>query len=177
MNSIHRSDGRLQESTEMTTIDAETKPTGKGWKIGLWAAQLALAAMFLMAGITKLISSPTDMVAMGMAWAENAPVGLIRFVSVAEVLGAIGVVLPAVTRIKPDLTKLAAAGLAAIMGLAFGLHAYRGEFGVLPVNLILFGLAVFVIWGRTNKAPIPPRGQPPRYLAPRRIVSGHIFLI
>ena len=78
MSSIHRSDDRLQESTEMTTIDAETKPTGKGWKIGLWAAQLALAAMFLMAGITKLTSSPTDMVAMGMAWAENAPVGLIR---------------------------------------------------------------------------------------------------
>lgn len=141
----------------MTMTDETMKPVSKKWNIGLWVAQVALAAMFLMAGITKLTSTPADMVAMGMLWAENAPVNLIRFIGIAEVLGGIGVILPAATRIKPDLTKLAALGLAAIMVLAFGLHAYRGEFSVLPVNVILFALAALVIWGRINKAPILAR--------------------
>ncbi|MGJ8584162.1 MAG: DoxX family protein [Marinosulfonomonas sp.] len=141
----------------MTSIDAEMTPTGKGWTIGLWVAQAALAAMFLMAGFMKLTSAPADMVAMGMLWAENAPVALIRFIGLAEVAGAVGVILPAATRILPDLTKLAAAGLAVIMVLAACLHTYRGEFEVLPMNAILFALAAFVIWGRTKKAPIAPR--------------------
>ncbi len=141
----------------MSMISETEKPTNKKWNIGLWVVQALLAAMFLMAGFTKLTSAPADMVAMGMLWAENAPVALIRFIGFAEVLGALGLILPAATRIKPDLTKLAALGLAAIMVLAFGLHAYRGEFGVMPVNIIVFALAMLVIWGRTNKAPITDR--------------------
>lgn len=141
----------------MTSKDNTALPTSNKWNIGLWVAQAALAAMFLMAGGTKLTSAPADMVAMGMLWAENAPVLLIRFIGVAEVLGGIGLILPAATRIKPDLTKLAALGLAVIMVLAFGLHAYRGEFGVLPVNVLLFAIAALIIWGRTNKAPIVAR--------------------
>lgn len=142
----------------MTTTDLNIAPAGKGWSIGLWVAQALLAAMFLMAGFMKLTAAPADMVAMGMLWAENAPVALIRFIGIAEVAGAIGVILPAATRIMPGLTKLAALGLAVIQVLAFGLHFYRGEFEVLPMNIILIAIAAFVIWGRTNKAPIAPRG-------------------
>lgn len=141
----------------MTTIDTNTTSTSKGWTIGLWAAQLALAAMFFMAGSMKLMSGPADLVAMGMMWAENAPVALIKFIGLAEVAGALGMILPAATRIMPDLTKLAAAGLAVIMVLAAGLHITRGEFEVVPMNAVLFALAAFVIWGRTKKAPIAPR--------------------
>lgn len=127
------------------------------WNIGLWVAQVALAGMFLMAGSMKLMSGPAEMVAMGMMWAENAPVTLIKFIGLAEVAGGLGLILPAATRIMPDLTKLAAAGLAVIMVLAAGLHITRGEFEVVPMNVFLFALAVFVIWGRTKKAPITPR--------------------
>lgn len=141
----------------MTTIETIPAQPNKAWNIGLWVAQIALAAMFLMAGVMKLMSSPADMVAMGMLWAENAPVGLIKFIGLAEVAGGLGVLLPAATRIMPDLTKLAAAGLAVIMVLAAGLHITRGEFEVLPMNVALFALAALVIWGRTNKAPIAPR--------------------
>lgn len=141
----------------MTVIDTNTTPAPKGWNIGLWVAQVALAGVFLMAGFMKLTTSPADLVAMGMLWAENAPAALIRFIGLAEVLGAIGVILPALTRIKPDLTKLAAFGLATIMVLASCVHTYRGEYEVLPVNLVLFALAVFVVWGRSKKAPIAPR--------------------
>ena len=142
----------------MASIDAKMTAPSKGWNIGLWVAQAALAAMFLMAGFMKLTTAPAEMVAMGMLWAENTPVALIRFIGLAEVLGAIGLILPAATRIMPRLTKLAALGLAVIMVFAFGLHSVRGEFEVLPMNVILFALAVLVIWGRTNKAPIAPRG-------------------
>ncbi len=150
-------DGLQEETRDMTTFDTNVAATGKGWTIGLWAAQAILAAVFIMAGLTKLTSAPADLVAMGMGWAENAPVALIRFIGLAEVLGAAGLILPTATRIMPGLTRLAALGLAVIMMLAFGLHAYRGEFGVMPVNIIVFALAMLVIWGRTNKAPITDR--------------------
>jgi putative oxidoreductase len=141
----------------MNMNDETKQPKSKKWNIGLWVAQALLASVFLMAGFTKLTSSPADMVTMGMLWAENSPISLIRFIGVAEVLGAIGIILPAAVRIQPDLTKLAALGLSVVMVLAFGLHAYRGEFEVLPVNVILFALAMLVVWGRTNKAIITAR--------------------
>ena len=141
----------------MTTSDTNPVQTSKGWNIGLWVAQALLAAMFLMAGATKLMSGSAELVEMGMGWAENAPFLLIKFIGFAEVAGALGLILPAATRIMPNLTKLAAAGLAVIMVLAAGLHITRGEFEVVPVNVILFALAALVIWGRTNKAPIAPR--------------------
>jgi len=141
----------------MTTIDIHPAKGSKGWNIALWVAQALLAAMFLMAGATKLMSSSAELVAMGMGWAENAPFLLIKFIGLAEVAGALGLILPAATRIMPHLTKWAAAGLAAIMVLAAGVHIFRGEFEVVPVNAVLFALAALVVWGRTNRAPILPR--------------------
>ena len=141
----------------MTTIETNPVKASKGWNIGLWVAQAILAAMFFMAGATKLMSGSAELVAMGMGWAENAPFLLIKFIGLAEVAGALGLILPAATRIMPDLTKLAAAGLSVIMVLAAGLHITRGEFEVVPVNVILFALSAFVIWGRRNKATIAPR--------------------
>ncbi len=141
----------------MTTIDTNPAQVRKRWNIGLWVAQVLLAAMFLMAGATKLMSGSAELVAMGMGWAENAPFLLIKFIGLSEVAGAFGLILPAATRIMPNLTKLAAAGLAVVMVLAAGLHIIRGEFEVVPMNVVLFALAGLVIWGRTNKAPIAPR--------------------
>lgn len=141
----------------MTTIDMNPVQTSKGWNIGLWVVQALLAAIFLMAGATKLMSGSAELVAMGMGWAENAPMLLIKFIGFAEIAGALGMILPSVTRIMPHLTKMAAVGLAVIMVLAAGLHITRGEFEVVPMNVILFALAGLVIWGRKNKAPIAPR--------------------
>jgi putative oxidoreductase len=141
----------------MTTIDMNPVQTSKGWNIGLWVVQALLAAIFLMAGATKLMSGSAELVAMGMGWAENAPLLLIKFIGFAEIAGALGMILPSVTRIMPHLTKMAAVGLAVIMVLAAGLHITRGEFEVVPMNVILFALAGLVIWGRKNKAPIAPR--------------------
>jgi hypothetical protein len=89
------------------------------------------------------------------AWAQSVPEGLVKLIGVAEVAGALGLILPAATRIKPILTPLAAAGLFVIMVLASGLHLSLGEKPI--VQVILGGLAAFVAWGRFRKAPIKPR--------------------
>jgi hypothetical protein len=66
-------------------------------------------------------------------------------------------ILPAATRIKPSLTPLAAIGLTTVMALASITHLVRGEVQMLPVTILLGGLAAFVAWGRSRKAPIAPR--------------------
>ena len=101
--------------------------------------------------------SPEEMAKMGAVWALTAPIVLVRSIGVAEFLGVLGLILPAATRIKPGLTVLAAIGLLAIQVLAVPFHISRGEWFALPFNLIYVALTLFVIWGRTRKAPISAR--------------------
>lgn len=129
---------------------------GKGLVIGLWVVQVLLAVSFIMGGIMKLTAPVAD-IAVEASWAADIPVALLRFIGAAELAGAIGVLLPALTRIKPGLTALAAAGLSLIMILALFFHLFRGEAAATPVNVIFAGLAAFVAWGRFRKAPIQPR--------------------
>lgn len=102
-------------------------------------------------------TQPIPELAVKMVWANDIPEALVRFIGVSEVLGGLGLVLPAATRIKPMLTPLAALGLAAIMLLAALFHLVRAEFAAIVTNVVLGGLAMFVAWGRTKKAPILPR--------------------
>ncbi len=130
---------------------------GKGWTIGLWVAQIALAGLYGMAGFNKLFLAPDDLVRMGMGFVAATPIALVRFIGLAEVLGCLGMILPAATRIMPQLTPAAALGLSAIQVLAIPVHLVRGEFGVIPINLVFLAISLFVVWGRTRKAPIQPR--------------------
>ena len=127
------------------------------WNIGLWVAQAVLAAVYIMAGFMKLTQPIDALVASDMTYAGDYPELLTRFIGTMEVAGAIGIILPAATRIAPFLTPLAALGFSAIQVLAIGLHSMRGEFQVLPVNFVLLALSLFVLWGRLRKAPIAPR--------------------
>lgn len=129
----------------------------RNWNIGLWVAQAALAFVYAMAGFMKISQPIEALVASGMGYAGDYPELLTRFIGAAELLGAIGIILPALLRILPVLTPLAALGFSAIQVLAFALHFSRGEFAVLPVNLVLLALSLFVLWGRTRKVPIAPR--------------------
>lgn len=127
---------------------------GSALHIGVWVAQVLLALGFGMAGLMKLSTPYADLAAKA-AWARATPEVLLKCIGVVEVLGALGVVLPAATRIKPMLTPLAAAGFVVVMVLASGLHASLGEPPI--ANVILGGLAAFVAWGRWKKVPILPR--------------------
>jgi hypothetical protein len=119
--------------------------------VALWIAQVVLALAFFAASYPKL-TTPAGMLA-------EAPTGVLltRFIGICEFLGALGLLVPAATRIKPILTPYAAIGLCAVMVLATGFHAVRGEYGSMPVTIVLGLIAVFIAWGRLKKAPIAPR--------------------
>lgn len=127
---------------------------GRGLHIGLWAAQALLAVGFGMAGLMKL-TTPYQQLVSSQAWAQSMPEALLRFIGLSEVAGALGVILPAATRIKPILTPIAAVGLLIIMILATGVHLMHGEPPI--ANVVLGALATFVAWGRFKRAPIDPR--------------------
>lgn len=127
------------------------------WNIGLWAAQVLLALAFGAAGIMKVLTPVAELGAM-MNWVGVTPEWLVRFIGAVEFLGALGMILPALTRILPWLTPLAALGFAIIQVLAIGTHAALGETGAtLPMNLVLLALSLLVVWGRTRIAPIAAR--------------------
>jgi hypothetical protein len=65
--------------------------------------------------------------------------------------------LPSLFRVQPKLSALAAAGLVTVMVLASLFHISRGEYGVVPVNVVLGSIAAFVAWGRAYARPIAPR--------------------
>jgi len=124
--------------------------------IALWVAQILLAAAFGMAGVMKSTQPIADLAAQ-LVWPGAVPEALVRFIGISELAGAIGLVLPAATRIQPGLTPLAALGLIVVMLLAAGFHVTRGELFALPINLALAALAAFIAWGRGRRAPIAAR--------------------
>ena len=115
--------------------------------MALWVAQVLLAAAFLVSGATKL-SQPREKLVKNMAWVEDFSQPTVRLIGTLEVLGAIGVVVPALTGILPWLTPLAALGLVLTMAGAALTHLRRTEYGGIAVNAVLFVLAAFVAYGR-----------------------------
>lgn len=114
--------------------------------IALWIVQILLAVMFGMSGIMKTLQ--TAKAKEQFPWAKNRSDAFVRLVGTSELLGALGLILPLVTGILPWLTVLAAIGLTLIQLLAiFTEHLPKKEYNVIPINLILLALAVFVIIG------------------------------
>jgi uncharacterized membrane protein YphA (DoxX/SURF4 family) len=133
---------------------ASAKPA-RGLSVFLWIAQILLALVFGFAGAMKL-ATPIAELAKNAAWIKDSAF-LVRFIGISEVAGALGMLLPSLTRIKPKLTSLAAVGIFIIMVLATGFHLMRGEAKFTPLTLALGALAAFVAWGRFRKAPIAAR--------------------
>ena len=115
--------------------------------IALWVVQVLLAAAFLVSGATKL-SQPKEKLLKNMAWVEDFSQPTLRIIGALEVLGAIGIVLPALTGILPWLTPLASLGLVLTMIGAALTHLRRTEYGGIAVNAVLLILAAFVAYGR-----------------------------
>jgi putative oxidoreductase len=109
-----------------------------------------------MSGFMK-VAQPIEQLSQMLPWASEVPAALVRFIGISEVLGGLGLLLPALLRIKPQLTVWAALGLVAVMVFASIFHISRGEFSAIGMNLILAAVALFVAWGRAKKAPIQPR--------------------
>jgi uncharacterized membrane protein YphA (DoxX/SURF4 family) len=120
----------------------------------LWIVQVLLALMFLFAGGTKLVMSIEAMRAMGSPNQILVPGLLIRFVGVCEVLGALGLILPGLLKIRPGLTPLAAAGLAIVMAGATVLTVAGDGVGAAIVPFVVLLLLIFVAYGRWRLAPL-----------------------
>jgi hypothetical protein len=118
--------------------------------------QALLALVYGMGGTLKA-ALPIAALTARWGWPASLPPALVRFIGTAELAGALGLILPAATRILPRLTPTAAVGLVVLQILAMLFHLSRGEAFVLPINFVLAALAVFVAWGRFRKVPIEPR--------------------
>ncbi|MCF8526559.1 MAG: DoxX family protein [Candidatus Nanopelagicales bacterium] len=121
--------------------------------IVLWILQFALAIAFVLTGLVKVLQ-PYEVLADRMAWVQDYSPGLVRGIGALEILGGIGLVLPALLGVLPILTPLAAAGLAVIMALAVLHHLRSHERGQVLFTAALLILLVIVAWGRFSLAPL-----------------------
>jgi hypothetical protein len=134
----------------------------------LWVVQGLLALLFLFAGGMKLVL-PLE--------ALKGPVALpgpfLRFIGVAEVLGAFGLILPGLLRMRPGLTPLAAAGLVLIMIGATVLTLASGDIAMALIPLVVGLLAAFVAYGRWRLTPYHgPTGSGNADAGPHPLATG-----
>ena len=118
--------------------------------IALWIVQVLLALLFLFAGGMKLVLPIEEMT-------KQMPLPLpdlfLRFTGIVEVLGAIGLILPWLLRIRPGLTPVAAAGLVIVMIGAMVYTLAAGDIASALMPLVVGILAAFVAYGRWRLTP------------------------
>jgi uncharacterized membrane protein len=121
--------------------------------VAVWVLQILLALAFLLAGVTK-VSQPRQKLAASMGWVEDFSDTGVRTIGVLEILGGVGLLLPAVTGVATLLVPLAAVGLGLLMVLAAATHRRRGELPMIGINAVLLLLAVVVAWARFASYPL-----------------------
>lgn len=122
--------------------------------VSLWIVQGFLALTFIGGGIWKLVT-PIPELASHMPWMGQVSPSFLRATAVLDLLGGLGVVVPSVTRIKPQLVVLAALGCVALMAGAIVFHVQRGEAADTPFNVLIAVLSGFVAWGRRRAHDVP----------------------
>ena len=129
----------------VTSSEGPAKRRGRSVTTTLWTVQILLALIFLFAGSLKLLL-PIEMMTAQMP----LPGLFLRFIGICEVMGALGLILPGLTRIQRRLTPLAACGLVVIMvGAVVLTLASQGVPGAV-VPLVVGTLAVCVAYGRRS---------------------------
>lgn len=113
----------------------------------LWVLQIVLAVTYIVTGVVKLTTQKLKLEPR-MGFVEDFSSRSVKLIGAAEVLGALGLVLPAATDVAPILTPLAAAGLAALMAGAVLTHVRRHENALAVAPAILLVMDVLVAWGR-----------------------------
>jgi putative oxidoreductase len=121
----------------------------------LWILQVALAAAFLAHGLMFLHPPPHIAALMN----ASLPRWFQLFLGVAEVLAAVGLTLPGITRIRPVLVPAAAAGVAFVCLSATVWHMVRGEMSSAGTTALLLLIAGFVTWARFRRMPIQPKAR------------------
>lgn len=125
----------------------------------LWVLQIILGLYFAAIGVMHFVVPPN--LPPPMHWMYELPTWLHYVSGTAEILGGLGLILPAVTRIQTRLVPLAATGLALVMVGAMGYHILRGEVSNIVMNLFLAILLAFVAYGRWKLSPHTDRNAQP----------------
>jgi uncharacterized membrane protein YphA (DoxX/SURF4 family) len=121
--------------------------------IALWVAQILLGLAFASAGTRKIVE-PLEKMAKRWVWVSDFQLPVIRGIAGLEILGAIGIIVPALTHILPWLTPVAACGLILLMLGALTTNIRYKLYPAIAYTLFLIGLAVFVAYGRFVIIPI-----------------------
>ena len=138
----------------MATMRAETAPVTKsGIKRALWVVQVFLMLVFMFAGVVKLVLPVEALTATDSPDQIQLSGTFLRFIGVAEVLGALGLVLPGLLRIRRILTPLAAAGLVIIMIGATSITLANGQPSAALISFVVGLIASFVAYGRYRLTP------------------------
>ena len=147
----------------------------KSFNVLLWTLQVLWGVFFSFTGFGKVLAydpAVWNHMLHQVAWFSAVPQGLFVFIGACEFLGGIGLILPAMTGIKPQLTPLAAIGLTVIMILAALFHIVRGESSFfVPLNLVLGGVAAFIAYGRLMAMPTAAQS-----VSTLRILTGAVVL-
>jgi hypothetical protein len=109
--------------------------------IAYWALAGSLAALFLAAGASKLLRPRAALAAAGLAYVEDFTAGQIKLIGAAEVIGAVGLILPMLLDVVPLLSPVAACALAALMVGGVVTHARRDEPFAFPLVLTVLSVA------------------------------------
>jgi uncharacterized membrane protein YphA (DoxX/SURF4 family) len=116
--------------------------------IALWIIAGLLAAAFLASGAMKLFQPKEKLAASGAGFLDGFSPGAIKAIGAVEIVGAVGLVVPAALDIAPVLVPLAAIGLVAMVVGAIVAQLRRHETQAMVANLAMIVLAAFVVWGR-----------------------------
>lgn len=119
----------------------------------LWIVQILAALAFGMAGLAKL-TQPYDKLRAQMKWVDDFSPNMVKGIGALELLGAIGLIIPALTGTLPWLTPVAAVGLVVVMLGAMVTHFRRQEMPMIGINFVLLLLAAFVAYGRWMVVPL-----------------------
>ncbi len=125
----------------------------------LWTLQILWGIFFSLNGFGKIVwykSALWNQALHEVPWVSAVPQDLLIFIGLCEFLGGVGLILPAMTGVKPQLTPFAALGLTIIMILAALFHIVRGEYNFILINLVLGGVTAFIGYGRLLVRPVAP---------------------
>ena len=123
----------------------------------LWVLQILLGVYFVGIGVMHFIVP--DGLPGTMSWMYELSDGLHAFSGAAEILGGLGLILPGLTKIRPELTTYAAAGLVLVMIGAAIWHISRGEFSNVGFNLVLAALVGWIGYARLRHTPLVARSS------------------
>lgn len=116
--------------------------------IALWSIAGLLAAAFLASGAMKLFQPKEKLVSSGAAFLDGFSATGIKAIGALEILGAVGLILPAALDVAPVLVPLAGVGLLLMVVGAIVAQLRRQETQAMVANLALIALVGFVVWGR-----------------------------